>query len=249
MNIQKFSQHKKIFFLSVMSFLLASSLAQANTQTKPQWDTWYIVTVNGNVPYAYYNEKFEMKEGRIHLQMRIWKKEEGFINEENIGAFSKSGAELQPLLYTYQQKYKAVETTIDASFNDKGQLTLNIREPGKAPNPVQKQIPPKTILSYMFPLWLAQKLPSLQEGKIVSFLALAEDRIKEGFPVSVGQIILQKNDEIANKTKTRKIKVTFDDASSFWWVDSAGQAVAIDTPARKVLVQRVPQQKAEGFLK
>jgi hypothetical protein len=222
--------------------------SSALTQTT-LWDAWYIVTVNDTVPYAYFNEKASVIDGRAHLQLRIWKKEEGFINEENIGAFAADEPSLRPLFYNYRLTYKSTETQIDGTVDADRFLVTKVRKNGTDVPTSRKQLPKDAILSYTFPIWLARKYGSLQKDKPVSFYALTEDGVDSGFPISTGTVTLLSDDEIATKTKTKRVKVNFMDADSFWWIRPGGNAFAIHTPTRKILTQQVTQEKALGFLK
>ena len=237
----KHAVHKKSPTSSASS---ASSISQSTL-----WDAWYTVTVNDKIPYAYYNEKAEVTEGRAHIQLRVWKKEEGFINEENFGEFAKTDSDLTPLFYNYRITYKTSETLIDGTIDENRLLTTKVRKNAQDVPTASKQLPKNAILSYMFPIWLAQRAPTLKQDQSLSFYALSEDALDTGFPVTTGSITLMKADEVATKTKTKRIKVNFMDADSFWWVGPKGNAIAIDTPQRKVLVQLVSKEKALGFLK
>ena len=248
--------------VAILTLSLPSSTQAANKAAKSSgpksknalsqnvlWDAWYIVTVNDTVPYAYYNEKAEITDGRAHLQLRIWKKEEGFINEENIGAFSKDDAELTPLFYNYGGTYKSAQTIIDGTIDADHWLNVRVRKGGQESTPARKQVTKNTILSYMFPIWLARKISSLKQDQVTSFYALSEEAADNGFPITTGSVTLMKPDDIATKTGTKRIKVTFMDGDAFWWVKPSGFAIAINRPAGKTLIQLVPKEKALGFLK
>src|SRR4051812_15140462 len=39
-------------------------------------DAWYTVMINKVVRYEYYNERIELKKGKVFFQSRVWKREE-----------------------------------------------------------------------------------------------------------------------------------------------------------------------------
>jgi len=239
--------------MRILIFLLAlcslSSNSFAATKAHFGWDSWYTVTLNDKIPYAYYNEQVESKDGRLHLQLHIWKKEEGFLNEEMMGAFAKDDEFLTPLFYNYRVAYKTTETQIDGTIDDKGYLNAKIRRAGIEQPVVKKHIPTKVFFSYLFPVWLAQRHTALKANTPVSFLVLNEDQSEQQFPLVSGRVLIQPADEIAKKTQTQKIQVIYDEVTSYWYVQDNGIALMINRPANKTLIQKSSKEKAQSFLK
>ena len=100
--------------------ILAAALCSTNVDAKKLnqaatvlWDHWYIITIEDHVPYAYYNEIVKRQDDQIQYQQHLWKLEEGYINEEHLGVFSKDDEGLSPLYYSFYSTYKAFETKID----------------------------------------------------------------------------------------------------------------------------------------
>lgn len=216
---------------------------------KTPWDFWYTVTVGDTFPSSYYHEQVELKDGRFHYQIQIWKKEEGFINEEILGEFAKNDDALTPLFYNYKRIYNMSTLKIDGTFDDKHLLSVKANEKDHDLPFVKKQVPPGAILSYMFPVWLGKKVSKLKVNQPVSFQALLEDKREEGFPTSSGRVTLEPADDIAKQTGTKRIKVFFDNRDAIWWVKDNGIPMAIHIPLPNVLVQLTTREKAENFLK
>lgn len=211
------------------------------------WDSWYTVTLRGKVPYGYYNDRFEKKEGKIAFKNQFWKREEGFINEERVVAFAKEDEELSPLLFLFSSNYRNSEIMIDGNVGANNELIVKPRENGKSQPPIRRNIPKKTILSTFFPVWLGKKLPSMKEGKSVNFNAILEDNLEKRYSPVYGSVRLEKNDEIANKTKTKKLFVDFG-GKNYWYVLPSGEPQRIVMPEQKVVVEKTTEAIARRFL-
>jgi hypothetical protein len=212
-------------------------------------DYWYTVSVK-KIPYEYYNEKVIFRDGKIQFFNNVWKKEEGFINEEQLGSFSNADIDLTPLFYNYRSTYRSTEVKIDGNVHDGNSLVVKAKKGDQALPTITKSIRPKTFLSLFFPLWLGKKLETMKENVTVSFSTLQEDNIDDGFDSVSGHVRLEKADDFSKKTGTKKIAVDYrDDARSYWWVDKQGAALQIEMPDKGTLVERSTKEKAEAFLK
>jgi hypothetical protein len=228
---------------------LALSSAHAADSGKVLWDYWYTVSVK-KIPYEYYNEKVVFRDGKIQFFNNVWKKEEGFINEEQLGSFSNADMDLTPLFYNYRETYRSTEVRIDGNIHDGTTLVVKAKKGDVALPTVTKSIRAKTFLSLFFPLWLGKKLETMKENVTVSFLTLQEDNIEDGFDSVSGHVRLEKADDYAKKTGTKKVAVDYkDDARSYWWVDKHGAAQLIEMPDKGTMVERTTKEKAEAFLK
>lgn len=90
--------HIKRLSTFLLFSLLISTFAHA-ADGKLLWDHWYVITLNGKVPYGYYNEKTETKDGRYIMSINLWKQEENFVNHESMGVYSKTDDVLTPLFF------------------------------------------------------------------------------------------------------------------------------------------------------
>src|SRR3990167_407367 len=100
--------------LLVLTTALATSALAATSAPKDEkvvWDAWYTVTLKDKTHYGYYNDKLEIRQGKLFGQNRYWKNEENFINEETLGVFA--AANLTPLFFNFRRIYRSNETIID----------------------------------------------------------------------------------------------------------------------------------------
>ena len=240
-------------FLNIPSTVSQAGPKQAKPKPPAQSsqilsDHWYTVTIGGTAPYEYYNERLEKKTNRLFLQNHTWKREEEYINEEQLGAFAEDNADLTPLFYNFHSTFRSTELAIDGNVKNGKEITVKIHR-GTSDLPViKKNLSPRTILSTFFPVWLGRHLASLKAGQRVSFSTLLEDNLELAFSTVSGSVSVQKPDEFATKSKTQKIAVTHHGLRSVWWVDSTGSAVRIEMPEQNAVVERVPEEKARAFL-
>lgn len=230
---------------------LASKPASNATSTdeKTLRDTWYTITVSGKIPYGYYNEKLELRKGRLFLQSHVWKQEEDFLNEEQIGAYAENSPELTPLFYNFHATYRSSELNIDGTMGDKNSLSVRIRKNNQQLPIVKRAMPKTAFFSQFFPVWISKKLPELTSGKSISFTTIMEDDHENGFSPALGRIRADKPDQFAKDTKTHRLIVHYRDVDSIWWVQGDGEAIRIEMPAMRTLVQRVSKSEALEFLK
>ena len=239
----------KLSTLSPLVLLLSLTSYAAGAETgKVVWDYWYTVSVK-KIPAEAYNEKVVMHDDKLQFMSHVWKKEEGFINEEQLGAFSKADTDLSPLFFNFRSTYRASETVVDGNVHDGKTLVLKVRKGGEALPTVTRSIIPKTFFSVFFPVWLHKMVPTLKEGKTVSFSAILEDDIEHGFESEVGSIRLEKADEFATSSATKKILVDFRSVRSYWYVDAQGAPVRTVMPETGAVIERVSKDKADEFLK
>jgi hypothetical protein len=237
----------------------AKAPAKAKTSAKPAIsgklliDAWYTITLNaggigGPIRYGYYNDHLESRDGKLYFQNRVWKLEQGFVNEEQLGAMAQDDPELTPLLYNFHSNYRANETMIDGTVKNGNDLTIRVRK-GKEEMPVfRRHLPSKTILEVFFPVWLGRRIASFQAGKSISFSTLLEDSIDTKFETLIGRVKVEQPDAYATETRTTKVSVDFKGVKTIWWVDSSGVARKIENPGIGQIVEKVDREKAEAFL-
>jgi hypothetical protein len=216
------------------------------------WDYWYTVTVNKVVHYEYYNDHAEIKKGRVIFQNRAWKQEEDFINEEQLGAFSNNDASLTPLFFNFHSSYRSVETNIDGSIAAQSGggrlLSVRIRKGSRELPLIKKMVPPKTLFSLHFPIWLGRNIAAFKPGQVYPFQTILEDNLESEFMTVPGQVRVEPADTLAAQTHTIKLTVNYHEMKSTWWVDSMGAPMRIEMPLQKTVVQRVPKEAAVKFL-
>lgn len=234
--------HKYFYVL-----LFAFSISVAHGQIVA--NDWYIVHV-GKMKWGYYNEKVEKEDGtdRLRFQQHYWKLEEGFINEEHLGAICKNDAELTPVLFNFHANYRSSETSIDGSVQDGHTLVVKIKKAGSELPLVRKGLPKKAFFSVFFPYWLQQNMDKLKTGKSASFSTILEDNIEMGFSMVPGNAKMMAADAIAKKNNYTKILVKYRGHDSLWWVDSAGIIQRAEMPKQNVVVEKTSEKIAKHFL-
>jgi|GEM_PF-1066366 len=225
-------------------------------EAKLLWESWYTIEADGSVPYGYYSDRAEkMPDGRLHFENRIWKHEEGWINEESLGAYAKDDPQLTPLFFNFWSNYRSTETLIDGTITDGKQLAVRIKKTGKELPVVKRSIPVGTTLSVFFPLWIGRAAAEAirtgaRTGAVKTFLTVFEDDIQDGFPPKSGNYRLEEPDEFAMKTGTTRLRVETRDLPSHWYITKTGMPIRIDMPASRIRVNKVAsREEAEGFLK
>lgn len=211
------------------------------------WDAWYTVTV-GKSKYGYYNDRVELRQGRIFFQNKYWKNEEGFLNEESLGAYAMDDARLTPLFFNFRQLYRSTETLIDGNVSEQGILSVRVRRAGSELPPIRKSTSDRAIFASMFPLWLRVNLPKLKPTSPQGFQTIREDDVEGGFGVISGLVRLEKPDERATRTGTSRVWVQYGADPSTWWVEKSGMAIRIENAAQKLVVEKVTEAEARKFL-
>lgn len=211
------------------------------------WNSWYTVTVGEKIPFGYYNDKVERRDGKIAYQNQLWKTEEGFINEERVVSFGKDDANVTPLLFNFLGTYRESEFSVDGTFAG---TTLKVKARRNKQNlpPLEVAVPSKAFLSTLFPVWIGKRLPELKIGKRVSFATLFEDALDSRYSPISGSLTLEAEDAIAKKTGTKKLAVEIADVKSVWYVLPSGEAVRIENPAKHQVAERRTEAEARRFL-
>jgi len=247
---------KHLFPISATALLLSLSgstafAAPKKVDTTVLSDDWYTITLGAGAngkPYGYYNDHVEIKKGRLFYQNHVWKREEDYINEEQLGAFAENSPELIPLFFNFHSTYRTSETSIDGTVVDGKLLTVRAKQGGSELPIVKKALTSKTFFSIFFPYWLKQHLAELKPGKTLSFRTILEDNIEQGFNTVYGSVKQEKPDAFAEKSGTKKFLVDYRSLRSFWWLDAEGTCLRMEMPQQKMLVQKVNKAQAQAFL-
>jgi hypothetical protein len=224
-----------------------SAPAKAPAKTQLLWNSWYTMTVNGKIPFGYYNDRVERKDGKIAYQNQLWKQEEGFINEERIVSFAKDDESLTPLLFNCVQTYRNNEIVIDGNFKGHS-LTAKIRRNGKNEPSIQSSLPTKAFLSTLFQVWIGKRLEGMSPGKSVSFTTLFEDGGDASFSPIHGNVTLEKEDAFSKKTSTKKLSVELSGVKSTWYVLPSGESIRIEKPDQKLVIEKSSEADAKRSL-
>jgi len=238
----------QIIVLSAAIQLIASptpvAAAEGNSSNS---ESWYTVTLLPKTPYAYYRETIEYKNGRIHFKTQMWKKEEGFINEEQLGAYALDNELLTPLFYNFHSTYRSSELTIDGSATE-NRLTVRIKktsETGSEKPTITRMMPSKTILSSFFPVLLKKNFR--KKAKQGSFLAILEDNESVGFSPVNGSFKMKDPDDFSKSSGATRFEVQFSGNKSYWYLDKDGGTLRIEMPEQGARVDRVSETSAKSF--
>lgn len=234
--------------------------AKSTDGAKVIYDVWFTVarkSPSGKpVPYQYYNDRLELKNGRLVFQNHLWKKEDGYINEEQIGAFAEGNEGLTPTLFNFKSSYRATELAIDGSFQEYAsgkaatrQLTVKIRRNGENATAIKKTVDGHAILSTFFSAWLSKRLENWKPLGSQVFMAILENDLDGEFSPHAGTAKLENPDEHAKKYKAQKISLQFAGQKSIWWVDPRGVPYRIEFPEAKIVAERATEAQARKFLK
>lgn len=226
----------------------APAASRASAKEEILWDRWYGITLQPKTPFGYYNERVSKKDGKIFLQTDLWKKEEGYLNEEHYGGVSLDDAVLTPSFYNIRKNYRAIEITIDGSLASDGAFLVKAREGRNEPSSIKKFLPPKAFLSSFFPVWLGRNLSKLEGTQTVSFQGVLEDKTEEGSSAAYGTVRKDAPDEFAKKTGTTRVLVRFNEQSSVWWVKENGEAARMHLEETHAIVEEMPKERAKAFL-
>ncbi len=221
--------------------------AAAGTADKVLYDVWYTVTVNKTQHYEYYNERAELRKGKLFVSNHAWKQEEDFQNEEELGEYAEPGDEVRPLFYNFHSNYRSTELTIDGTVENGHILAIRVRKGSSEQPIVKKQIASGTIFSESFPAWLGFRLTTLSQASWTQFLAIDESNTDLQFRTLQGRVKLDAPDDYAIRYKTVKITLDYDGLKSSWWVDKRGVPEKMEYPATGTLITRVTKDKAQKF--
>ncbi|MCM2323543.1 MAG: hypothetical protein NDJ90_09810 [Oligoflexia bacterium] len=241
------SRFSPLFALFAAGLLAARSLALAAPATAPSVpdrvlrDHWYIISV-GTIPYGYYNDRVELRKGRLFYQNHVWKREEGFLVEEQLGAYAENTAALKPLFFNFHSTYRATELTIDGTVSPSGRdLVVKARKGDRTLPVVKRGLYSKAFFSVFFPYWLGKKAPLLKPGQRESFVAIVEDQPEQALTLMDGRVK-------ADPKEAGKFHVSYRGLNSFWWLDAEGIPEKIEMPQQRMHVRRVSENEAKQFL-
>ncbi|NDD92235.1 hypothetical protein EBZ37_09135 [bacterium] len=238
--------------LATFFFTGVSAPVQAKGQkNEVRWDHWYTVTILPNTPFAYYRESLTHTKGRLHFKTDMWKKEEGFINSEQLGVFSLDDAGLTPLFYNFHATYRATEITIDGTA-EKGLMKVRIKRGPQELPMITRAIPSKAFFASVFPIWLQRTLNNTPENTVKSatqpFIAILEDNQDSGFAAENGRFQVVSEDDYAKSTQSIRVQVDFNSQRSFWYLDKKGVPIRIEMPGQKTRIERSTEKQAKSFL-
>jgi len=239
----------KHLLLILLTALASGANAAETSKGTTLWDNWYVITDHGH-PDSYYNEKASIQGDRAKIQVNTWILDGQKIRAENLGAYAKNTPLLEPLLYNFRSEANGQEKIIDGTILENGKVfSVKTKIADKPSTSLRAQMIPKLILASFFPLWIHQNYKRISGVQPIEFQAIVEDKVEGEVPVVGGSAYEMKQDEFAQKSGTRKLRIEFNKLVAFWWVTKNGDAVKIEVPALERVVKKTDQKTAESFLK
>ncbi len=212
------------------------------------WDNWYVVTTDGT-PESYYNEIAETIGDKAQVRVNTWIKEGTKIKSENLGATAKNTPLLEPLLFNFRTQEMGIEKTLDGTIMNNGKVfSVKIKKGEKSLTPLRAEMLPKLILVSFFPVWIHKNYKKITGVQPKDFSAIIEDQVADQVPVVKGNVYEMVPDELSKKTKTRKLRVVFNNIVAYWYVTPKGDPIEINAPSLKKHVKKVSKAEAEKFL-
>ena len=217
------------------------------------WNLWYTVTLGGSTKHMYFNEKFVKKDGKVQYSYLAYKAEEGYLNEEQLGAFALDRSDLVPLFYNFRSSYRSTETKIDGTVQNQPKgflLRIRVNKGGSDLPVIQVQLPPRTFFSAMAAPWLSYRIQSMKPGQTVQFFAAIEDHLDSEFKPQGGAFRLESPDAVAKSIPGggHRLSLSFKGIVSTWWVDRRGALFRMETPELKMVIERTTEELAKKFL-
>ena len=214
------------------------------------WDSWYTVSIGGKLAYGYYHDKVEEKDGKIAFQNQYWKKEEGFINEEQLISFSENKPDLPPVLFNFKSTYRGTVLDLDGTFS--GNIMKVKARKDKADLPkVERSIGKGAFLSSQFSIWIGKNVQRFKLGRRETFTAILEDNLDRQFQPVGGSLILEPADDLARRLKSNKFSIEYNGQKSTWYVKHSGETERIEisgAPGATIIVEKTAEAKARRFL-
>jgi hypothetical protein len=246
-------EHQKITWHFALLFLITLqnpflSLIPCNAGTI--WDNWYTVSQDG-APQSYYNEKFDDLKETVKIQLNTWilvDAKTKTVQSENLGATAKNTTLLEPIRYNFRTVENKVEKSIDGSVQKDGKIFTSITTlNGKPSHPLKAEMIPKLILTSFFSVWVHKNYKRINGAQPIEFHAIVEDQTTDQVPVIKGTAYEMMADDFAKKTKTRKLRIEFNQLVAFWWINPNGEALKITLPSLKKEVLKVDRGTALAF--
>ncbi|MBS1961913.1 MAG: hypothetical protein JST04_06840 [Bdellovibrionales bacterium] len=225
----------------------AAENSNAEGKSKLLWNSWYTMTVGEKVPFGYYNDRVEKRDGKYAYQNQLWKMEEGFINEERVVSFGKDDANVSPILFNFLGTYRDSEFSIDGTFKGT-KLSVKARRNKQNLPPIETNVPSKAFLSTLFQVWIGKHLPEAKPGKRLPFVTLFEDGLDTRYASINGAMTLEAEDDYAKKTGTKKLSVELAGMKSVWYVLPTGESVRIEKPDQHLVIEKKTEAEARRFL-
>jgi hypothetical protein len=232
-----------------------SPVPLSSQKNRTLWDQWYGVTLNRTYRAMVYRSVAEIKDGKLYIRNQATKKEEGFLNEEQLGELSEWSPKLYPILYNLRSTYRTTETIVDGSEKN-GFLQMKVRKGQTELPALRKAVPKRAILSESFPAWLAWNGSQLKPGEITSLYVFLEDQFDSNasaLPCQVRRMTLDSlrdagDIEFEDTVDVLKFKINLNGQENIWWVDSQGKPLKIYMKSRQTWVKPLSPKEAEVFL-
>jgi hypothetical protein len=197
----------------------------------------------GNVPYGYFHEVIEKRDGKYAYRYQLLRREQGGVYEENIGALAQT--DLTPIALNLNKTGRgAIETTNISYSTDKYGGVMKVEVSGSKIAKFERHISKKAILDVFFPVWINLNWEKLKPGFKASIDTFAEDPERGEFRQRTARITVKGMD--LNKS-CMSIAVELESLRQTWCSDRSGRL--IDLVVDRFHVVRVSGEKeAKDFM-
>jgi membrane protein len=228
-------------------------LAYSQEKTLGRVD-WYIVRqitpgTGKSTVSAVFSESVEKTGNRYRHQSHTWKKENGLLIEEHLGAFTEVNSSLTPLFAHFSRVEPGSQTRADLTLTTPPApkpfiLSAKVIQGKEELPPIQRELPRDTLFASTFSEWIRQNHTKLTVGKSVQFHSLIEDAWPQAYaPVLATALKLP-----VQKNSTHPIQVDHNQMRSIWTVDSRGEIIGIDFPKAQIEIRKSDEESARKAL-
>lgn len=251
-RVRRLKKTASFLFISALTTTFAvAAPAKPPVSAAPKsaalWNSWYTMTIGEKIHYGYYNDRVERRDGKLAYQNHLWKREEGFINEERVVSFGRDDVEITPLLFNFVGTYRESTLTIDGTFSGT-KLNVKARKGKQSLPSIEAVVPKNAFLSTLFQAWIGRRIGEAKLGKRTSFITLFEDGLDNRYAPIHGAFTLEPEDDYARRSATKKLTVELAAMKSVWYVLPSGEAVRIEKPDQRLVIERKTEAEAKRFL-
>lgn len=226
------------YLLVAASFLIATSV---HASPISGYQAWFVMKSRDGTPMMKWSETLTPKDDQLRLELKIWKEEDGVINEEMEGAFAENNETLRPKFFNLSRSFQGSTLQVDGTLQGR-ELMIKVRSGGtSADRPVSRVVVrPGMILNAFFPVWLRLHHATLDSKKGIHVQTLPEDDPQMTFrPVTA---------RVKRSPKGGRVfDVDYRGLKSRWTLDEDGVPKTIEFQSLSAIAQRVSPQEAAQF--
>ena len=203
------------------------------------YNAWYVLKTADGTPLMKWNESLTPTPDQLKFELKIWKQEDGVINEEFEGAFAHHTPDLVPKFFNLSRTFQGSTLQVDGTVQA-NQLVIKVRMEGQSANrPAQRVLVSKgTILNAFFPVWLKINHSTLDSKKWTKLQTIPEDDPQMVFRPTMAKL----------KKSPQGVDVDYRGLKSRWILDQDGVATSIELQSLKAIATRISAKEAAEIL-